>query len=108
MEERPVRPGDWIRLGTLEGIVKRVRIRSTEIEAFDRSEIIVPNSDLIATSETSYTVIIEQADSTELFARDFDINGRELNPFFQVNSSLNERVSNPSGSASYNQNSIIM
>ncbi|MEZ5480137.1 MAG: mechanosensitive ion channel [Thiolinea sp.] len=51
--ERPIRRGDWIRVGTSEGYVKDISIRSTVIHTFDRSDIIVPNSELIANQVTN-------------------------------------------------------
>jgi small-conductance mechanosensitive channel len=46
--ERPVRSGDYITVGHTSGFVRKVRIRSTEIETWDRESIIVPNSDLLS------------------------------------------------------------
>lgn len=46
--EQPVRTGDFVQLNGLEGTVKRVSIRSTEILTFDHSSVIVPNSQLIS------------------------------------------------------------
>mgnify|MGYP000559040893 CR=1 FL=1 len=54
--ERPIRSGDWIRLGTTEGIVRKVRIRSTIIETFDRAEVLVPNSDLLSNQVINMTL----------------------------------------------------
>jgi potassium efflux system protein len=48
LAERPVKVGDWIAIGDLEGDVRRINIRATEIEMTDRSKLIVPNSDLIS------------------------------------------------------------
>jgi small-conductance mechanosensitive channel len=46
--ERPIRVGDLVVVGDGEGYVRRINVRSTEIQAFDRSMIIVPNSNLIS------------------------------------------------------------
>ncbi len=45
--ERAVRVGDWVVVGDEQGYVKRINVRSTEIETFDRATMIVPNSNLI-------------------------------------------------------------
>ncbi|WP_294197519.1 DUF3772 domain-containing protein [uncultured Sphingomonas sp.] len=47
LAERPIKIGDWIRVGTDEGDVKRISVRSTEIALADHSTLIVPNSELI-------------------------------------------------------------
>lgn len=47
LAERPIRAGDWITVGAEEGTVKRINVRATEIETFDRATVIVPNSSLI-------------------------------------------------------------
>ncbi len=48
--ERPIREGDWIEVGTYSGIVRKVSVRSTHLESFDRHQIIIPNSQLITGS----------------------------------------------------------
>ncbi|MGO9673910.1 MAG: DUF3772 domain-containing protein [Methylocella sp.] len=45
--ERAVRVGDWIIVGGDQGFVRRINIRSTEIETIDRAQVIIPNSSLI-------------------------------------------------------------
>lgn len=46
--ERPIRVGDQVVVGDAEGIVKKINVRSTEIATFDRSSVIVPNSNLVS------------------------------------------------------------
>ncbi len=46
--ERAIRVGDWVVVGDEQGYVKRINVRSTEIETFDRATIIVPNSNLVS------------------------------------------------------------
>lgn len=45
--ERPVKVGDAIVVGDQEGNVRRISVRSTEIETANRARLIIPNSELI-------------------------------------------------------------
>lgn len=53
--ERPVKVGDWVVVGANEGYVQRINVRSTEIQTFQRSSVIIPNSELLSTSVVNWT-----------------------------------------------------
>jgi small-conductance mechanosensitive channel len=53
--ERPMKVGDWVVIGQHQGYVKRIRVRATEIETFDQSSVIVPNSDFISQAIINWT-----------------------------------------------------
>ncbi|WP_075349717.1 mechanosensitive ion channel domain-containing protein [Algoriphagus marinus] len=73
--ERPIQIGDEIQVGTLSGTVKEVGIRASKIQAYDGSEIILPNGDLLSQSLINWT-LSDKKRRVELFigvAYDSDI-----------------------------------
>jgi len=52
---RSIRPGDIIQIGDMWAEVKEINIRTTEIETFDKSSILMPNSKLISEEITNWT-----------------------------------------------------
>ena len=42
--ERPIKAGDWVSVAGHEGFVRRINIRATEVETFQRTHVLVPNS----------------------------------------------------------------
>ena len=53
--ERPVKVGDWVIINGEEGRIKQINIRSTEVETFKKSSVIIPNATLLSTSVTNLT-----------------------------------------------------
>lgn len=56
LAERPFKVGDWIVNGPVEGFVRRISVRATEIETFQNQSIIVPNSQLINAAVGNWTL----------------------------------------------------
>ncbi len=54
--ERPIRTGDFVTVGEMEGFVRRIRIRATEIETLDNQNVLVPNSELISGRVTNWVL----------------------------------------------------
>ncbi len=54
--ERPIRVGDTVTIADRDGTVRKISIRATVIETFDRIELIVPNRLLISNQLTNWSL----------------------------------------------------
>jgi potassium efflux system protein len=55
LAERPIRIGDLVVVKGEEGYVRRIRVRATEIETFERASVIIPNAELITGAVKNWT-----------------------------------------------------
>lgn len=53
--ERPVKVGDWVVFNGEEGQIKQINIRSTELETFKKTSVIIPNATLISSALINLT-----------------------------------------------------
>jgi len=56
LAERPVKVGDWVSIGGVEGDIRKINVRATEIQMGDRSIMIVPNSQFIMQNVRNVTL----------------------------------------------------
>ncbi len=53
--ERPIKVGDWVVVGSTEGVVRSISVRATEVETFRRASLIIPNSEFISKQVMNWT-----------------------------------------------------
>jgi potassium-dependent mechanosensitive channel len=56
LAERPIKVGDLVVVGGEEGYVRKISVRSTEIETFDRANVLIPNSFFISEKVKNWTL----------------------------------------------------
>ena len=54
--ERPIRTGDFVSVGDIDGFVRKISIRATEIETMDNQNVLVPNSELVSGRVTNWVL----------------------------------------------------
>jgi small-conductance mechanosensitive channel len=54
--ERPVQVGDSVQLGTVSGRISHIGFRASNIRTYSGAEVIVPNSELLSTQLTNWTL----------------------------------------------------
>jgi small-conductance mechanosensitive channel len=52
---RAMRPGDWVRVGEIEGRVLEIGVLSTKLSTVRREEVAIPNAVLVGTATTNFT-----------------------------------------------------
>ena len=56
LAERPIKIGDLVVAGGEEGYVRKISVRSTEIETFDGANVLIPNSFFISEKVKNWTL----------------------------------------------------
>ncbi len=54
--ERPIRVGDTVTVGEVNGTISRIRIRATTIVDWDRKEMVIPNKEFVTGSIINWTL----------------------------------------------------
>ena len=57
---RPFRVGDYVRIGTVEGVVKEITLNYTRVLMADESIQLVPNSKVVSSEVTNFRVDVEE------------------------------------------------
>lgn len=78
MIERPIKVGDVVEMGGNWGVVSNVGVRATVVEAFEGSEIIVPNADLISREVKNWTFSTTTARIEITIGTAYDADPREV------------------------------
>jgi potassium-dependent mechanosensitive channel len=56
LAERPIKIGDLLSVAGEEGYVRKISIRSTEVETFERAHVLIPNSHFITEKVKNWTL----------------------------------------------------
>jgi small-conductance mechanosensitive channel len=54
--ERPVRVGDSVQIGEKWSKIKKIGLRATTVETFEKADVIIPNADLVNNQVTNWTL----------------------------------------------------
>lgn len=54
--ERPIRVGDIVTIGSLDGVVTKISIRATTIKDFDKRDVLIPNKQIITDNVSNWTL----------------------------------------------------
>ncbi|MFG1175396.1 DUF3772 domain-containing protein [Erwiniaceae bacterium CAU 1747] len=78
LTERPVKVGDLVSISGIEGDIRRINVRATEIQLSDKSTVIVPNSQLISQNVRNATMGNAQGVATITLTFPLDIDPQQV------------------------------
>ncbi|MDC0535033.1 mechanosensitive ion channel [Francisellaceae bacterium] len=89
--ERPIKVGDWVNVNNDMGEVKKIRIRATVIETFNKNTLIIPNSSFVNSIVSNETLNPMSRAVIEVGVS-YDANPREVLKILEGVAKNNERV----------------
>ncbi|WP_409075426.1 DUF3772 domain-containing protein [Pantoea sp. C3] len=92
LTERPVKVGDLVSISGIEGDIRRINVRATEIQLSDKSTVIVPNSQLISQNVRNATMGNAQGVVTILLTFPLDIDPVQVREILLEVYNENERI----------------
>ncbi|WP_336795026.1 DUF3772 domain-containing protein [Erwinia aphidicola] len=102
LTERPVKVGDLVSISGIEGDIRRINVRATEIQLSDKSTVIVPNSQLISQNVRNATMGNAQGVATITLTFPLDIDPQQVRQLLLDVYNENERIlENPEPSVSF-------
>lgn len=104
LTERPVKVGDLISISGVEGDIRRINVRATEIQLSDKSTVIVPNSQLISQNVRNATMGNAQGVATIVLTFPLDIDPEQVRTLLLEAYNLHEAIlENPPPSVSFKE-----
>ena len=92
LTERPVKVGDLVSISGIEGDIRRINVRATEIQLGDKSTVIVPNSQLISQNVRNATMGNAQGVATITLTFPLDIDPVQVRDLLLEVYNENERI----------------
>lgn len=92
LTERPVKVGDLVSISGIEGDIRRINVRATEIQLSDKSTVIVPNSQLISQNVRNATMGNAQGVATITLTFPLDIDPQKVRQLLLDVYNDNERI----------------
>ncbi|MGC6387411.1 DUF3772 domain-containing protein [Ewingella sp. S1.OA.A_B6] len=104
LTERPVKVGDLVTISGVEGDIRRINVRATEIQLSDRSTVIVPNSQFISQNVRNATMGNAQGVATITLTFPLDIDPEQVRSLLLECYGLHESIlDNPPPSVSFKE-----